>query len=143
MLDVPIQDPPPGIFSSNELVWTAKNVAHIPWARVQDFVDGEGRRDLELETSFWIRNSNRPSGPNANLMTKKVYWCHFGPLDEPSCVPAIPPLQGTHPKEGPGSRPRARKKAFNNHPKRGCRCHFLVKRYKVAPDVAEIVYDHR
>jgi len=57
MLDLPIQDPPVGLFSCDALLWTA-GFAHIPWCRLQDFVDGEGRRDSEMDSSFFTRDRN-------------------------------------------------------------------------------------
>lgn len=142
MLVLPIQDPPPGIFSSKALVWT-NDTAHIPWSRLHDFVDGEGRRDVAMETSFWIRSSKHDSGQNGLCLVRKVMWCSYGPQEVDTCLPVVPPMKGTHPTEGPGSRPRAVKKAFNNQTKRGCCCHFKVRQYKEAPDIVEIEYTHR
>lgn len=51
-----------------------------------------------------------------------------------------PPLPGTFPNSGPESRPRLRKKHFNNHVKRGCQCHFIARRLKEDPTMCPITY---
>lgn len=146
-----VQSPPTGMFSSKDLQWTRHFEASIPWGRLSDFVDGEGRRDNEFETSFSIRTSKYQI-PTDNIPWSeyKVYWCAYGPQDDGVQEPPIPPADGTFPKSGLGSRPLNHKLQFNNHAKRGCTCHFIVKRLTMfehntgyfAP-VAKLTYEHR
>jgi hypothetical protein len=139
---LPCQDPPKGIFSANELIWT-EDIATFPANRLENFIDGEGRRDKTNETSFFIRNNKLSKSAKSNQIERKILWCSFGPHDTPRRPPQVIPQKGTYPDKGEGSRPRAVKKNFNNHTKRGCQCHFIVKRYKDAPDVIEVTYRHR
>ncbi len=138
-----IQDPAPGPFSSHDLTWNPGDVAYIPWSRLDDFKDGEGRRDPTCESSFHIRSSKTPHSESTTWSKYIVLWCSYGPSVECTSIPIIPPLAGTCPKSGPGSRPRNHKKAFNNHIKRGCQCHFIVRRYKDRPTVAEITFKEK
>ena len=140
---VPIQSPPKGPFSSAHLCWTNENIASIPWDRWKDFKDGEGRKDPHHETTFFIKDSKHKPGTYAPWLSIRVFWCHFGPEDIPSCTPAAPPMKGTFPSEGSGSRPRAHKAKYNNHTKRGCQCHFVMTRYKDDPDVAVLNFKNR
>ena len=142
--ELPIQSPSTGTLSSLALHWSELDVAHIPWDRLQDFVDGEGKRVEHMETSFWIRDSKFKAGSvGANWLCRKTLWCAFGPTNTPSIEPIAPPRKGTFPKEGLGSRPRAQKKLYNNHQKRGCQCHFRVTQFKVDPDVCVIYFTNR
>ena len=138
-----VQVPPFGMFSANNLAWTPSNLCYIPWDRLSNFVDGEGRRDEFNETSFWIINSDHRPAEGASWLTKLTYWCAFGPTAVGNCEVGVPPMKGTFPKVGPGSRPRARKILFNKHIKRGCQSHFLVKRFKDYPNVGAIWYQNR
>ena len=149
---IPILVPPDGLFNANALQWawdytgrTPVEIARIPEDRLDDFVDGEGRRTMEFETSFWIRRSNSNPGPKSAWVKTITYWCAYGPQNIPSRLPAAPPMKGTFPPFGKGenSRPRARKKDFNDHLKRGCMCNFVVIIYKSAPKVAVIYYRQR
>jgi hypothetical protein len=141
--DIRVQAPSMGMFSYIDLKWTASGLCYIPWDRLSNFRDGEGRRDKFNEASFFIRNSDHQPPPGAPWLTKQTYWCAFGPDVIANCDPAVPPMHGTSPKEGIGSRPKARKSLFNNHMKRGCQCHFFVKRFKDYADVAVIYYPTR
>jgi hypothetical protein len=141
--NTPIQCPRTGMFSSNQLTWSTFDIAHIPWSRLSDFVDGEGRRESGRETSFYIRNSDHCPIPRSSWLVRLTYWCAFGPKHVPLSDVAVPPMRGTFPKEGPGSRPRACKHLFNNHLKQGCLCNFTVKRFKDSPEVCVIQYPQR
>jgi hypothetical protein len=140
---MPVQCPRTGMFSSDQLVWSESDIAQIPWSRLSDFVDGEGRRDSTRETSFYIKNSDHCPSPGSSWLLRLTYWCAFGPELVPLSEVAVPPMHGTFPKEGPGSRPRARKELFNNHLKQGCLCNFKVKRFKDSPGVCVIQYPRR
>jgi hypothetical protein len=132
-----------GMFSYINLDWTSSDLCYIPWDRLSNFVDGEGRRDKFNEASFFIRNSDHQPPPGAPWLSKLTYWCSFGPSAISNCDPTVPPSPGISPKKGEGSRPRACKALFNNYVKRGCQCHLLVKRFKDYPDVAVIYYATR
>lgn len=138
-----LQNPPPGNFSSDALCWSPYHSALIPWTRLTDFKDGEGRKDEDFESSFHIRRSKKAPSELTNWTESKTFWCSYGPADDEACLPAIPPLNCTKPKDGPGSRPRARKKLYNNHTKRGCQCHFIANRLRDHPHIAEITYKSR
>lgn len=139
-----IQDQPPGPFSSDNLIWHPGDFAYIPWNRIDDFRDGEGRRDPTCESSFHIRSSKTPKSNQLCQWSEYIiFWCSFGPSEEPTVVPAVPPMNGTYPSTGPGSRTRNRKKLFNNHRKRGCQCHFIVRRFNERPSAAHISFQNR
>ena len=138
-----VQDPPEGMFSSTDLEWTANDMAYIHWSRRDNFVDGEGRRDILNETSFYIKNSDHKPTPGCSWLEKATYWCGFGPRDIPSREDELPPNKVDFPAAGRGSRPGACKQLFNNHKWRGCRSHFYIRRFKNAPEVIAIFYPDR
>lgn len=148
---IPVQSPPSGIFHADDLQWTWEvrcslvEIARIPSERVDDFVDGEGRRNIDFETNFWKRRTNDKPGPNTDWIKIVTYWCAFGPFNQPYRIPNTIPRKGTYPPLGKGdnSRPRSRKINFNDHLKRGCVCNFVVTYYKSEPDIAVIYYRQR
>lgn len=61
------------------------------------------------------------------------YWCSFGP-DDNRKGGSVRPCRSTYvPKKNNAGRPNS---------KRGCRCHFIVKRLIAEPTVALIIYNH-
>jgi hypothetical protein len=50
---IPCQDAPKGIFSANELTWI-DDIATFPANRLENFIDGKGRRDKTNETLFFV-----------------------------------------------------------------------------------------
>ncbi|KAL3701242.1 hypothetical protein R1sor_019264 [Riccia sorocarpa] len=138
-------DLPAGKLTSANLQWGDGDVAYIPLSRMKDFVSGEGSSDPNFETNFFIRDSRRGSieGSNASLLHLWRYYCAYGPEDEGEARnPSVALVPREKPKTGDGSRPR-KKKVYNNHQKRGCQCHFMVRRWVHAPDVCEIKFIER
>jgi hypothetical protein len=86
--------------------------------RVEDFVDGEGRRCIEFETSFSIRRSKANPGPNAAWVKTTTYWCAFGPENILAQIPNKIPKRGTYPDQGKNNRPRRQMKSYNQYIKR-------------------------
>lgn len=79
-----IQCPPPGDFDSNSLRWegSKKKIAWIPDHRLDDFIEGEERRE-NFNTTFW-RQQRREYKYRGTGVIEKVYtWFHytFGPED--------------------------------------------------------------
>jgi hypothetical protein len=140
---IPVQAPPYGKFLSTNLDWTANDVAYIPWTRLDDFVDGEGRRDKHCESSFYIKHSDHKPTAGCPWLEKATYWCGFGPKDIPSREEELPPKKGEYPLVGKGSRPLACKQLLNNHKWRGCMCHFYIKRFRAYPEVIGILFSDR
>jgi hypothetical protein len=53
---IPYQDPPKGIFSVNHFTWT-NDIATFLANRLENFIDGEGKRNKTKETLFFIRDT--------------------------------------------------------------------------------------
>ncbi|MED6150347.1 hypothetical protein PIB30_071433 [Stylosanthes scabra] len=131
ILSLPVQNPPTLEFSSADLVWSKvegwhdklDRVALIPFARVDDFVRGESN-NKECPTRFHVeaRRRRRPS----------TYWCSFGPDDHRKGGIVRPSRTTYVPKKKNAGRPNT---------KRGCTCHFIVKRLIAEPSVALIIYN--
>jgi hypothetical protein len=82
-----IQAPSYGKFLSINLEWTANDVAYIPWTRLDDFVDGEGRRDKHCETSFlsdctFPQNDVLGSKSTLMVVAQMKYVCHGNSVPE-------------------------------------------------------------
>eukprot|EP01018_Ginkgo_biloba_P040165 Gb_09265 [translate_table: standard] len=147
ILTLPVQEPSANEFSSADLNWTkvegwrqsVDDVALIPFLRVDDFVKGESS-NIECPSKF--RVEARRKKPEGSLCKPRVdgyleyilYWCCYGPDDH---------------RKGGTSRPSRRyrqgkkKSAGRPHTKRGCMCHFIVKRLFAEPSVALIIYNQR
>ncbi|CAJ2644362.1 unnamed protein product [Trifolium pratense] len=140
ILSLPVQNPPTLEISSDELVWSKvegwhhklDTVALIPFARVDDFVRGQSN-NKECPTRFYVRTRRRHRPPSTPLKQKVdgtldyiLYWCSFGP-DDPRKGGVVPPKK---------------KNAGRPNTKRGCTCHFIVKRLKAKPSVALITYNN-
>ncbi|KAL2322371.1 hypothetical protein Fmac_026750 [Flemingia macrophylla] len=145
ILSLPVQNPPTLEISSVELVWSKvegwhdklDRVALIPFARVDDFVRGESN-NKECPTRFHVeaRRRRSPKMPFKQkvdgILEYILYWCSFGP-DDHRKGGIVRPSRSTYvPKKKNAGRPNT---------KRGCTCHFIVKRLIAEPSVALIIYN--
>ncbi|KAL1329607.1 hypothetical protein HN51_046726 [Arachis hypogaea] len=145
ILSLPVQNPPTLEISSADLVWSKvegwhdklDRVALIPFARVDDFVRGESN-NKECPTRFHVeaRRRRRPSMPLKpkvdGILEYILYWCSFGPDDHRKGGVVRPSRTTYVPKKKNAGRPNT---------KRGCTCHFIVKRLIAEPSVALIIYN--
>ncbi|XP_010269623.1 PREDICTED: uncharacterized protein LOC104606193 [Nelumbo nucifera] len=145
ILSLPVQSPPTLEFSSADIVWSKvegwrdniDRVALIPFARVDDFVRGESS-NKECPTRFHVEARRRrppemPYKPKVDgILEYILYWCSFGP-DDHRKGGIVRPSRSTYiPKKKSAGRPNT---------KRGCTCHFIVKRLIAEPSVALIIYN--
>ncbi|XP_059626396.1 uncharacterized protein LOC132269273 [Cornus florida] len=145
ILSLPVQNPPTLEFSSVDLVWSKvegwrdniDRVALIPFARVDDFVRGESA-NKDCPTRFHVEaRRRRPPEMVYKLKVDGIleyilYWCSFGP-DDHRKGGVVRPSRSTYvPKKKSAGRPNT---------KRGCTCHFIVKRLIAEPSVALIIYN--
>ncbi|GMH00634.1 hypothetical protein Nepgr_002473 [Nepenthes gracilis] len=145
ILSLPVQNPPTLEFSSSDLVWSKvggwrdniDRVSLIPFARVDDFVKGEAS-NKDCPTRFHVearrrRSPKAPYKPKVDgILEYILYWCSFGP-DDHRKGGVIRPSRNTYiPKKKSAGRPNT---------KRGCTCHFIVKRLIAEPSVALIIYN--
>ncbi|XP_020531953.1 uncharacterized protein LOC18448602 isoform X2 [Amborella trichopoda] len=147
ILTMPVQQPSTIEFSSADLTWSKvegwrqvmDKVALIPFSRVDDFVRGESANP-ECPTRFHVEARRRkPKGmgykPRVDGYIEYIlYWCSFGPDDHRVGGISRPSRSFKPPKKSPAGRPGQ---------KRGCTCHFIVKRLMAEPSVALIIYNHR
>ncbi|CAN4127651.1 unnamed protein product [Withania somnifera] len=138
-------EPPTLEFSSTELVWSKvegwrdniDRVALIPFARVDDFVRGESA-NKECPTRFHVEARRRRPAETTykpkvdGILEYILYWCSFGPDDHRKGGIVRPSRTTYAPKKNPAGRPNT---------KRGCTCHFIVKRLIAEPSVALIIYN--
>lgn len=144
ILSLPVQNPPTLEFSSNDLVWSKvegwrdnlDKVCLIPFARVDDFVRGESA-NKDCPTRFHVE-ARRRRHPQTSCKPKVdgvleyiLYWCSFGPDDHREGGIVRPSRTTYVPKKKSAGRPNT---------KRGCTCHFIVKRLSAEPTVALIIY---
>ncbi|GAB2232305.1 hypothetical protein Droror1_Dr00011337 [Drosera rotundifolia] len=146
ILSLPVQNPPKLEFSSSDLVWSRvegwrnnmDRVALIPFARVDDFVKGEASNE-DCPTRFHVEARRRrpQEGPFKvkidGILEYILYWCSFGPDDNRKGGIIRPSRTTFSPKKTPAGRPNT---------KRGCTCHFIVKRLIAEPSVALVIYNH-
>uniref|UniRef100_A0A5B6Z3G8 SWIM-type domain-containing protein n=1 Tax=Davidia involucrata TaxID=16924 RepID=A0A5B6Z3G8_DAVIN len=145
ILSLPVQNPPTLEFSSVDLVWSKvegwrdniDRVALIPFARVDDFLRGESS-NKDCPTRFHVEARRRrppemPYKPKVDgILEYILYWCSFGP-DDHRKGGIVRPSRSTYvPKKKSAGRPNT---------KRGCTCHFIVKRLIAEPSVALIIYN--
>ncbi|KAJ7522502.1 hypothetical protein O6H91_18G014600 [Diphasiastrum complanatum] len=146
-----VQDPPRGRFNATQLNWTkAQNtqeagvepkaeVAHIPFNRVAEFVEGE-EANPDAPTNFKkVRTKSNKHGSlkypfPGSFLRRTWYWCAYGPEDVRGVVRNMED-RSQKPKYGEGSR-RSRGDMYG----RGCQCNFAVKQLYQWPEVAEISY---
>ncbi|TXG54735.1 hypothetical protein EZV62_019991 [Acer yangbiense] len=145
ILSLPVQNPPTLEFSSGEIVWSKvegwrdklDRIALIPFARVDDFVRGESANKA-CPSRFHVearrrRSSSASYKPKVDgILEYILYWCSFGP-DDHRKGGIVRPSRNTYvPKKKNAGRPNT---------KRGCTCHFIVKRLIAEPSVALIIYN--
>lgn len=144
ILSLPVQNPPALEFSSGDLVWSKvegwrdniDRVALIPFARVDDYVRGESS-NTNCPTRFHVeaRRRRSPKAPSKlkvdSILEYILYWCSFGP-DDHRTGGVVRPSRNYPPRKSPAGRPKT---------KRGCTCHFIVKRLIAEPSVALIIYN--
>ncbi|KAM2017101.1 hypothetical protein EV2_048420 [Malus domestica] len=144
ILSLPVQSPPALEFSSSDLVWSKvegwrdkkDRVALIPFPRVDDFLRGESS-SKECPTKFHVearrrRQPKTPYKPKVDgILEYILYWCSFGP-DDHRKGGLVRPSRINIPKKKNAGRPNT---------KRGCTCHFIVKRLIAEPSVALIIYN--
>ncbi|XP_056174366.1 uncharacterized protein LOC115675481 [Syzygium oleosum] len=145
ILSLPVQNPPSLEFSAADLVWSKvegwrdniDRVALIPYARVDDFVRGESS-NKDCPTRFHVEaRRKRPLEmaykPKVDgILEYILYWCSFGPDDHRKGGIVRPSRTNYVPKKNNAGRPNT---------KRGCTCHFIVKRLIAEPSVALIIYN--
>ncbi|KAL2512193.1 zinc ion binding [Abeliophyllum distichum] len=145
ILSLPVQNPPTLEFSSSDLVWSKvegwrdniDRLALIPFTRVDDFVRGESN-NKHCPTRFHVE-ARRRRPPKMTYKPKVdgileyiLYWCSFGPDDHRKGGIVRPSRTTYVPKNKSAGRPNT---------KRGCTCHFIVKRLIAEPSVALIIYN--
>lgn len=145
ILSLPVQSPPSLEFSSADLTWsrvegwrdTIDRVALIPFDRVDDFVRGESS-NKDCPTRFHVEARRRRPPQMAykpkvdGILEYILYWCSFGPDDHRKGGVVRPSRVYNYKKKTPAGRPNT---------KRGCVCHFIVKRLIAEPTVALIIYN--
>ncbi|XP_020243005.1 uncharacterized protein LOC109821233 [Asparagus officinalis] len=145
ILTLPVQNPPTSEFSAADIVWsrvegwreTMDRLALIPFSRVNDFVRGESN-NKDCPTRFHVEARRRR--PRESTYKPKVdgileyilYWCSFGPDDHRKGGVIRPSRSYSAKRKTPAGRPNT---------KRGCVCHFIVKRLIAEPSVALIIYN--
>ncbi|KAJ8748744.1 hypothetical protein K2173_011298 [Erythroxylum novogranatense] len=145
ILSLPVQNPPSLEFSAADLVWSKvegwrdniDRLALIPFARVDDFVRGESaNRDCPTRFHVEARRRRPPKAPYKQkvdgILEYILYWCSFGPDDHRKGGIVRPSRTTYVPKKKNAGRPNT---------KRGCTCHFIVKRLIAEPSVALIIYN--
>ncbi|XP_015695413.1 uncharacterized protein LOC102718937 isoform X1 [Oryza brachyantha] len=146
ILTLPVQNPPTLEFSAADIMWSRvegwrdsmDRLALIPFSRVNDFVRGESN-SKECPTRFHVE-ARRRRPPTMNCKPKVdgileyiLYWCSFGPDDYRKGGSVRPSRNCSTKRKTPAGRP---------HTKRGCICHFIVKRLIAEPSVALVIYNH-
>ncbi|XP_050234308.1 uncharacterized protein LOC126682614 [Mercurialis annua] len=145
ILSLPVQSPPSPEFSADDLVWSKiegwrdniDRLALIPFDRVADFVRGESA-NKDCPTRFHVE-ARRRRPPHSSYKQKvdgvleyTLYWCSFGPDDHRKGGVVRPSRTTYVPKKKNAGRPNT---------KRGCTCHFIVKRLIAEPSVALVIYN--
>ncbi|CAD6226395.1 unnamed protein product [Miscanthus lutarioriparius] len=146
ILTLPVQNPPSLEFSAADISWSMvegwkdsmDRLALIPYSRVNDFVRGESN-NKDCPTRFHVE-ARRRRPPTMNCKPKVdgileyiLYWCSFGPDDYRKGGNVRPSRPISEKRKTPAGRPNT---------KRGCVCHFIVKRLIVEPSVALVIYNH-
>ncbi|KAF2303531.1 hypothetical protein GH714_019011 [Hevea brasiliensis] len=145
ILSLPVQNPSTLEFAAADLVWSKiegwrdniDRLALIPFARVDDFVRGESA-NKDCPTRFHVEARRRRPPETAykqkvdGILEYILYWCSFGPDDHRKGGIVRPSRTTYVPKKKNAGRPNT---------KRGCTCHFIVKRLIAEPSVALIIYN--
>ncbi|CAN8324381.1 unnamed protein product [Cochlearia groenlandica] len=146
IFSLPVQNPTLPEFSSTDIVWSKiegyrdniDRLALIPYSRVDDFVRGESS-NKDCPTSFHVEARRRKTKEQKykakvdSILEYILYWCSFGP-DDNRKGGSIRPSRSTY--------VRKKNNAGRPNSKRGCRCHFIVKRLVAEPTVALIIYNN-
>ncbi|XP_047056295.1 uncharacterized protein LOC124662512 [Lolium rigidum] len=146
ILTLPVQNPTTLEFSAADITWSMvvgwkdsmDRLALIPFTRVNDFVRGESN-NTECQTRFHVeaRRRRRPTmkcKPKVDgILEYILYWCSFGPDDYRSGGAVRPSRASCGKRKTPAGRPNT---------KRGCVCHFIVKRLIAEPSLALVIYNH-
>lgn len=112
-------------------------LALIPFTRVNDFVRGESN-NKECPTRFHVEARRRRPPEMAykpkvdGILEYILYWCSFGPDDHRKGGIVRPSRNYSAKRKTPAGRPNT---------KRGCVCHFIVKRLIAEPTVALVIYN--
>lgn len=146
ILTLPVQNPTILEFSAADITWSMvegwkdsmDRLALIPFSRVGDFVRGESN-NKECPTRFHVEARRRRS-PTMTCKPKVdgileyiLYWCSFGPDDYRKGGAVRPSRSSCGKRKTPAGRPNT---------KRGCVCHFIVKRLIAEPSLALVIYNH-
>ncbi|KAJ4749261.1 zinc ion binding protein [Rhynchospora pubera] len=145
ILSLPVQNPPTPELSAAHITWskvegwkdTIDRLALIPYSRVNDFVRGESN-NKHCPTRFHIEARRKRSTHSAckpkvdGILEYILYWCSFGPDDHRKGGVVRPSRAYAVHRKTPAGRPNT---------KRGCTCHFIVKRLIAEPSVALIIYN--
>lgn len=146
ILTLPVQNPTTLEFSAAEITWSMvegwkdsmDRLALIPFSRVNDFVRGESNNKV-CPTRFHVE-ARRRRPPTMNCKPKVdgileyiLYWCSFGPDDYRKNGAVRPSRSSCGKRKTPAGRPNT---------KRGCVCHFIVKRLIAEPSLALVIYNH-
>uniref|UniRef100_A0ACD5XJC1 Uncharacterized protein n=1 Tax=Avena sativa TaxID=4498 RepID=A0ACD5XJC1_AVESA len=146
ILTLPVQNPTTLEFSAADITWSMvvgwkdsmDRLALIPFSRVNDFVRGESN-NKECPTRFHVE-ARRRRPPTMNCKPKVdgileyiLYWCSFGPDDYRKGGAVRPSRSSCGKRKTPAGRPNT---------KRGCVCHFIVKRLIAEPSLALVIYNH-
>lgn len=145
ILTLPVQSPPTLEFSAADIVWsrvegwreTMDRLALIPFTRVNDFLRGESN-NKDCPTKFHVEARRRrpletTCKPKVDgILEYILYWCSFGPDDHRKGGEVRPSRTFSAKRKTPAGRPNT---------KRGCVCHFIVKRLIAEPSVALIIYN--
>ncbi|KAG6519632.1 hypothetical protein ZIOFF_023129 [Zingiber officinale] len=145
ILTLPVQNPQTLEFSAADIVWSRvegwrdkmDRLALIPFSRVNDFVRGESN-NKECPTRFHVEARRRRPPQMAykpkvdGILEYILYWCSFGPDDHRKGGVVRPSRHYTTKRKSPAGRPNT---------KRGCVCHFIVKRLIAEPSLALIIYN--
>ncbi|XP_042007545.1 uncharacterized protein LOC121756144 [Salvia splendens] len=145
ILSLPVQNPPMLEFSATDLVWSKvegwrdaiDRVSLIPFGRVDDFVRGESN-NKECPTRFHVEARRRRTAKTTykpkvdGVLEYILFWCSFGP-DDGRIGGIVRPSRSTYVAKN--------KSVGRPNTKRGCTCHFIVKRLIAEPSVALILYN--
>ncbi|GAU49515.1 hypothetical protein TSUD_306690 [Trifolium subterraneum] len=148
ILNLPVQELPCSEFSAENINWVklegghqgGDDIALIPFARVDDFVKGESSNPA-CPANFRVESRRkRAMGSVAKprvdgYLEYTLYWCSYGPEDYGESESGVVDATSAKPASGKGSRPGRR------HMRRGCLCHFTVKRLYTRPHLALITYN--
>ncbi|KAJ3669383.1 hypothetical protein LUZ60_011333 [Juncus effusus] len=122
-------------------------LALIPFSRVCDFLRGESNNE-ECPTRFHVEaRRKRPTKTACKAKVDGVleyilYWCSFGP-DDHRKGGSVRPSRIYTPKSPSASASASKSPKSPGRPnqKRGCTCHFIVKRLLSRPSVALVIYN--